>query len=42
MLDISVEWAQNLNIVPANIRCLHYRALEFVDHVPFSHINYKI
>ena len=30
------------NFVPANISYLHYRALEFVDPVPFPRISRKI
>ena len=36
---ISVDWS---NFLPANISYMHYRALEFVDPVPFSCTNRKI
>ena len=34
MFDISVDWLQMQNFVPANISYLHYRTLEFVNPVP--------
>ena len=30
------------DFVPANISCMHYKALEFVELVPFSRTNRKI
>ena len=30
------------NFIPANISYVHYRALEFIDPVPFPHTNHKI